>query len=146
MMAEIIARLKAQAGSLKQVEGAVELAALIDQNIVPTVSRRPAAYVVPLSDQGGRNILTRPAVRQKITVRFGVLTMLGNVADPRGEASSIAIEAQLAENIAALLGWKPAATDSPVIYTDGRLAGFRSGVVIWLQRFTTGRHISGQEI
>lgn len=137
MLAEIIARLKASAPSLKLVEGAAELASIKDN---PPKERQPAAYVIPIADQAVPNRLVN-AIRQQVTTRFGVVLALGNLGDRRGEASSKAIEAIRAEARTALLGWSPAAADDPITFVRGSMVALKDGVAWWQDEFATGNTI-----
>lgn len=138
MLAEIIARLTAQAPTFKTVAGAAEFAALKNG---PPKERQPAAYVIPIADQAGANKLVN-GVRQQVASRFGVVLALGNLGDPRGEAASKAIETTRAAVRAALIGWSPTAGDDPVTFAQGRMIGIQDGVVWWQDEFITGNTLS----
>lgn len=138
MLAEIIARLTAQAPTLKMVAGAAEFAVL---RTAPPKERQPAAYVIPIADQAGANKLVN-GVRQQVTTRFGVVLALGNLGDARGEAASKAIETTRAAVRAVLLGWSPTADDDPITFAQGRMIGINDGVVWWQDEFTTGNTLS----
>ena len=106
MLAEIEARLAAQAPSLKKVFGASEFAAV---KANPPKNLQPAAYVVPLRETPDRNRVAVNAVRQRNTVRFAVILALGNLSDRRGGTATRALEAVRLEVKTALVGWVPVA-------------------------------------
>ena len=140
MLAEIEERLKAEAPSLKSVQGAVEFAAI---KANPPKNRQPAAYVLPLRERPGPNRVAVNAVRQRNAVQFAVVLALGNLKDRRGGTASKAIKAVRDEVRAALVGWQPTADMEMVEYAGGGAVDFRDGVVWWQDDFTTSEQIMG---
>lgn len=137
MMTETIARLVASAPTLKLVEGAAEYAAL---KANPPDSRRPAAFVVPLSEVAGPNVLVN-AVRQRVAAQLGVVFAVGSLRDPRGEQARLDLEAVRAEARTALLGWAPTASHDPFEFLRGDLVDLRDGVVWWQDRYSSAFYI-----
>ena len=125
---------------LNLVEGAAGF--VVAAAHTPSRHLQPAAFVIPLADSAGRNLLIG-VVRQKVTSRFGVAIALGNVRDSRGEAAAEDIEAARDAVIAALLGWPPMPGYEACTYAQGRAFDVRDQVFWWLSEFNTETHIKG---
>ncbi|QCN98912.1 hypothetical protein D3093_26880 (plasmid) [Azospirillum argentinense] len=130
--ASIVARLKNEARALKLVEGVAELAAL-RQN--PPLHLQPAAFVVPVSERPGEN-RAAGAVAQVNTVTFGVVLVMTNLADPRGEAAGDALELVRGEVRTALLGWRPDGASGACHYAGGETVEIdNKGALWWIDRY-----------
>lgn len=129
----VVARLRANATTLKLVEPAAEYAAL---KAPPPAARQPAAYVIPQRDTAGRNNVIG-AVRQRVGASFGVIIMLGNLRDARGGQAVADIDAVKADVRAALLGWTPQTGWEPVLMGAGSLIDIDQGVLVWMESFST---------
>lgn len=141
MLAEIEARLTAAAmPPLRQVAGAAEFQAAARQ--APPRERQPAAYVIPVAETGGPNRLAN-AVRQQVAARIGVVLALGNLADPRGQGATRALEDVRGAVRAALVGWAPTDADDPLTFTRGAAVAFRDNVLWWLDEYQSGFTLSG---
>ena len=137
MLAEVETRLGSQVAELKLVEGAAGFAGL---SVNPPKEKQPAAYVIPVADSAGGNLVAN-RVRQKVEKRFGVILVLGNLRDRRGATASRQMEAIEDSVIAALLGWPPVAGLLGCLYAGGRVIDFRDGAVWRLLEFTTDSYI-----
>lgn len=129
---DIVARLKAEAGSLRLVEGLAQLAAL-KQN--PPSNVQPAAYVVPVSEAADDNRLAN-GIAQRNTVTFGVVLCLTDLSDVRGEAAGDALDAVRGEVRDALVGWTPPGAAGPALYVGGETIDLdKFGALWWMDRF-----------
>ncbi len=134
MIAEVIARLDAVCKPpLKLVQGAIEYAALKGP---PPAARQPAAYVMPLGGRPGSNNLAIGS-RQRVQETVGVVLLLGNVRDDRGEAAAAGIEPVYRAVRAALVGWVPEPGYEAMLLGPAGLLDVTDGVVAWQESFTT---------
>ncbi|RJF84872.1 hypothetical protein D3877_10370 [Azospirillum cavernae] len=130
--ASVVARLKAQAPSLRLVEGLAQLAAL-KQN--PPTNVQPAAYVVPVSETASDNRLAN-GVAQRNAVTFGVVLCVTDLSDPRGVDAGDALDRARGEIRAALVGWTPEGADGPALFLGGETVDLdRFGALWWMDRF-----------
>ncbi|WP_028310980.1 phage tail terminator protein [Derxia gummosa] len=102
----IIDELRARAPSFAgRVAGAASYQAVADNDRMAV----PCAYVVPLDDDGGAN-RSATGTWQQITDGFGVVVVVSNALDERGQESTMdAVHELRAELWAALIGWAPPA-------------------------------------
>lgn len=136
-LAPIIARLSGQVSGLRKVEGVAALAALKSG-----VSVSPAAYVLPISEAAGENQIAVNAVSQRVRIRFGVILMVRNVRDPRGEeAHDAGLDDLRGQVTAALVGWEPDAAHDPCTYAGGRLLELADGAIWWQDEFITAHYL-----
>lgn len=136
MIAEIITRLQSQVAALKLVAGAAEFGAAADTN--PTAS--PAAYVLRLSEQGGE-LLTYARTGQRVATEIGITLALRNLADAKGAAANVDLEALRAAVRTALLGWSAPSCD-PFEFAAGGLLAFRDGFLWWQDAYRTAYDIT----
>lgn len=129
----IIAHLKAQIPTLKRVGSATDLASAKTD----IKSAMPCAYVMQLAEQGGAIRYMTGVVAQKRIQRYAVVLMVRNVRDATGLAASIDMDALRLLTDAALFGWIPDATHSPLIFTGGKLLGLFDGELWWQDEYTT---------
>ena len=111
------------------VQGAAELAAARGDH------RRDTAYVYPLRETAERSLVQRGGAVQRHTHRVGVLSVVTNRRDPRGEAGLEEIELRRAAVRAALVGWCPEGAAESVAYSAGALVGVADGVLLWQDEF-----------
>jgi hypothetical protein len=134
MIAEVIARLQTTVmPPLKLVQGAVEYAAL---TAPPPAARQPAAYVMPLGGTPGPNTLAGH-IRQRMQESIGVVILLGNLRDVRGDAAMDAIEPVYRAVRAALVGFVPDPAYEAFLLGPARLLDFADGVIAWQESFST---------
>lgn len=139
MIADVIARLNGTigpggSGVLRTVAGAAEYAAL---DAPPPQARQPAAYVLPLGEVAGANGLAAGPVRQRITATLGLVLLVTNLRDPRGQASADMLAPLLAAARGALVGWQPSAEHDPMEFRRGRLIDISEGTLAWQDEFET---------
>lgn len=128
----MVQQLQAATAALRLVQGLIELAALRQ---LPPRHLLPAAYVVPVSERAGDNRLTN-AVAQRGEAVFGVLLVLSDLSDPRGDAAGDMLDVVRAEVSAALLGWTPPGATGPLLYDGGDAVDLDpNGAVWWMDRY-----------
>ncbi len=88
MIAEIQARLVQEVAALKLVAGATEFGVASESNPPAT----PAAYVIRLRETGGPRA-TFSRVEQRVPVEIGIVLVTRNVADAKGAAAGVDMEA-----------------------------------------------------
>lgn len=114
----IITALKARTVSTfaERIAGAAEFKRLPETaNLV-----MPAAYVVPLDDDAGEQ-QSENGYSQIVRDGFGVIVVMSNAPDERGQGSIVSVSAIRAVLWSALLAWKPDASHGPVQYEGGQL-------------------------
>ncbi len=130
--AAIVARLKAEAPSLRLVEGLAQLAALKEN---PPSNMQPAAFVVPVSETAEDNRLAN-GIAQRNRVTFGVVLCLTKLTEVRGAVAGDALDAVRAEVRAALVGWTPEGASGPALFVGGETIELdRFGALWWMDRF-----------
>lgn len=131
MIAETIARLTAQMSALKLVEGAQGFQAASEAN----PKAEPGAFVLRLKEQAGQSETYAP-IQQRVAVEIGVVYVVRNAADPKGEAAGADMETLRAAGRAALLGWAAPGCD-PYQFGGGALLAFRDGRAWWQDVYRT---------
>ncbi len=129
----VIERLRARTAGLRGIGGAADMDAVLAAAVVVV----PAAYVIPLSDDSSEQAHTGSYDESDVW-EFGVVLVVSNQRDPRGEAalSSLApVRRQVRE---ALAGWAPDEdTGEPIKKTRGRLLRFDGdGRLWWIDQFS----------
>ena len=126
LIASVIERLLAET-TLRQVQGALELAAAIRAQSVAT----PAAFVVPLTDQPGQDEAFTGQTLQRVRSRLSVVLVVDNKRDATGGAASDELERLRCAVRKALLGWAPPGFDSPLTAGPGNLIDLENGRAWW---------------
>ncbi len=116
---------------LKLVAGSVAFASAAESK----PAALPAAYVLPLQEDPSANELGDIGVMQLVRATFGIAYAVANVADGKGRAASIDLQALRRLGMAKLLGWVPADECSPLGYGGGAVLGFKNGVLWWQDIF-----------
>lgn len=134
MISETIAYLEANkvALGLLLVGGAAEFQAAVAAN----PSATPAVYVIELDEFAGKNQVA-PDVHQRVVAIFGVVHVVRNVSDAKGEAARRDMESLRGATKAKLLGWPPAAGYDALERGRSHLLTFRDGHMWWQDAYTT---------
>jgi len=126
----IVDRLRAQLTGWVQIAGAADLEAATTGLVRP-----PAAFVLPLEEQGSANRLMNRQV-QRVTCRFGVVIVIANLVDPSGAAANRDLVARRLAVRSALLGWAPVVDEGlPVEFSSGRILRFEDQRLWWTDEF-----------
>lgn len=134
MITETIAYLETNkvALGLALVGGAAEFQKAVESN--PTAT--PAAYVIELDEAAGPNMVA-PDVHQRVQGNIGIVHVVRNVADAKGEAARKDMVTLRGGTKAKLLGWSPAAGHDPYERGRSHLLAFRDGHMWWQDGYTT---------
>lgn len=133
--AVVVARLKGELGGFNTIGGAADLDAAIER-----LPNTPAAFVLPLAEQGGKPQLLGQH-SQRISKAFGVVLVVSNLQDATGAASTSELEVKRQAVLTALAGWSPNPPSSgPVAFTGGRLLRFDQGRLWWVDEFVFDDH------
>jgi hypothetical protein len=128
-----IARLKEKCPSFaRRVYGAAESAVAKPNSMIT-----PVAFVIPLADSSKGSFSTG-GHSQEITEQIGVVIVITNKADIRGENASIDADKLRLEVMSALCGWLPQDADLPVDFIAGKLLEYDNYTLKWSSVFTTG--------
>jgi hypothetical protein len=115
----VIARLKAQAQGLRSVEGAAELAALLEAKALGQQAG-VAAFVMPTGLRGGAVTSASEIFVQAVEESVSVLLTMRN-AGRTGAKALLGVGPQIEAVIAALCGWGP--EDAPGTFRLVRAGG-----------------------
>lgn len=132
----VIDRLIATVPELGSVEGAAELAALL--NAPPQVWARPRAHVVPMGIRGGQVLDVAGAYVQQIEIAFSVYVSFASHGDAKGKQSMLDVSALQNKIIICLCGWVPAGltTNGEVRLARSYLAELKPGLLVYALDFT----------
>lgn len=112
----IILQLKALAPLFAgNVAGAAKFAEATDEQ---TWLPQPAAYVVPVEEVVGPNLLQNGVI-QNVTERFEVIVCLDNKADRRGQTAVTTLDDCKAAIFRSILNWRPDSTVDAPLYQTG---------------------------
>ena len=124
-----IQRIRDQVPQLRGVAGAAELAAVKD-----LAQRAPHAWVIPLAEDAGQNVLLN-AVSQRVTERIGVVIAVRNSRDARGHTAHNVLRYIRRQIKDALIGWLPDPNEEEVTFNRGRLIDFSDRVIWWQDEY-----------
>jgi hypothetical protein len=128
-LAAVITRIRAQCASFSnRVAGASELPAA--QRDSDTIAK-PSAWVVPAREIATQNMIELGSL-DRIQESFYVIVALDNTGEPRGQTSSIAVEAIRDELRAGLIGWAVDSDHLPTQYDAGDLGDIDRST-LWYQ-------------
>lgn len=128
-----IARLQAMSSqSFALVEGAAELATLVDQP--PAL---PAAYVYLADEASGENERMSGSVSQLVHADVAVVIITGNIADATGRAAAADLRLLVNSVRGSLIGWQPDGTTDVMTHVSGTLVKAKAGVLWWEEKFAT---------
>lgn len=131
----VIDRLIATVPELGSVEGAAELAALL--NAPPQIWAKPRAHVVPMGIRGGQVLGATGAYVQDIEVAFSVYVSIASHGDAKGKRSMQDVSALQNKIITALCGWVPTGltTGGDVRLGRAYLAELKPGLLVYAMDF-----------
>lgn len=124
-------------GSLKRVEGAVELATVMKAGAAPNLT--PAAYVVPLRESPGRNTRVNGPPLQEITEWVAVVTVVKKANDRTGQGANAELQAIRDDIRQVLFGFCPMGYTALELGPSGLLS-FENGVLWWQDVFIANRY------
>lgn len=140
MIAEVQARLKAQATALQDVQVAEDLTAL-KEGVAP---RHGTAFVIPFREEGDDEALISGASRQEMTVQILVAFITRRHDDSRG-AKKVATWDELRRSIeGALFGWAISAETVPFTLAAARSAPFGNNASVYVMTWQTNRYLEAQ--
>lgn len=130
----LVARLKLAVPLLRTVGKAADLT----QAQQGAASRPlPCAYVVALGEQSADSFAATGATTQTRIPRLGVVLAVKKVRDLIGDAAGTDMDALRLQVDAALFGWLPEASYTPLLFTQGRLLGMLDSELWWMDEYTT---------
>ncbi|MCX7172437.1 MAG: hypothetical protein NT159_00540 [Proteobacteria bacterium] len=134
MITETIAYLETNKAALglALVGGAAEFQKAAETNPPAT----PAAYVIELSEDAGPNLVP-PDVHQRVKANIGIVHVIRNVADAKGDAARKDMEALRGGTKGKLLGWSPATGYAAYERARSNLLVFRDAHMWWQDGYST---------
>lgn len=130
---DIIARLRAMAPSLGDVQGAVELTALMAAK--PQARSKPIAHVVSTGMRAMGGESSAGAFTQMLDQVFTVFLTLTTVNDPKGTRAQGALDALILEVITALAGWGPSGAVGVLRLVRSTPLKIEPGVIVYTIEF-----------
>lgn len=122
----VIEHLRRSLKGLRSVGGAAEFDAAGDGTVTP-----PCAFVLPLQETAAPNGMLG-VHDQRLALAFGVVTVVMNRRDARGEAAMGELAPHRRALKAALMGWCPdPAQGLPVNFVSGRLLRLDTDHRLW---------------
>jgi hypothetical protein len=133
--AAIVARLQTQVPALQKVEVTAALDGILADTPV-----YPSAYLLaPIEKAGPKEGVNY--LMQRVEPKFSIAIRVRNMADMRGEAALIELDAIKPLVRAALLNWQIDADHDPIELMSARLLYAAGGEAIWADDFTTGYYL-----
>ena len=130
---EFITRLQTSCPSLQnRVYGSVELALAQATSMIT-----PCAFVMCISESGEENTLMGQGFMQRITAQIGVISIIKNAKDARGQAGHIDLEATRFEIRSALSNWTPTVAVMPTQFEKGQMLGYDNLTLRWNDVFSS---------
>ncbi|MBL0142659.1 MAG: hypothetical protein IPP91_11300 [Betaproteobacteria bacterium] len=127
-----VARLKESGTPFRQVGGAAEL----DAALTGGLKAAPAAFLLPLAETASENQRVN-AVLHQVGAAVGVVIVVRNLADARGDQAVGDLETARAWARTKLLGWQPSGAHDPVEYAGGRVLALANGYLWWQDDWET---------
>jgi hypothetical protein len=132
MIDAVIARLAGSVSLLKMTGGAAQFQNAAETN--PKVT--PAAFVIPLGEDPGASAMGDMVI-QRVAATIGVILVVRNVSDIKGEAARQDMEMLRAAVKASLLGWQPSGEYDPLQRGRSGLLAFKDMHMWWQDIYTT---------
>ena len=131
MISEIKAHLAAVT-ALKLIGGAVQFQTAAESNPAAT----PCAFVIPLEETPTPSEV-EGIVIQRVVAAVGIVLVVRNVSDPKGEAAHVDLELLRKDVKDLLLGWQPTDALEPLERGHSGLLAFRNGHMWWQDIYLT---------
>lgn len=132
MIDAVIARLESSVTLLKMTGGAAQFQNAAETN--PKVT--PAAFVIPLGEDPSASAMG-DLVIQRVTATIGVILVVRNVSDVKGEAARQDMDALRKAVKDILLGWQPTSEYDPLARGRSNLLLFKDMHMWWQDIYTT---------
>jgi hypothetical protein len=131
-IAQVIERIKAQVPDLQKVEGAAEYAAITDLKDF----RPPCAFAILVRERADAAQVA--AGRQRALVNFGVVIVVKNYRDIRGQQTGEAAGPLIGLVRDALIGWMPDIQGArPCKWLQGDVLDYDKSTLLWSEVFET---------
>lgn len=131
----VVNQIKSICGGFGQrVSGAADFATGIETT---TDMVLPCAFVYPLEDMAGENILDNGLI-QEVNERIGICVIIDNTGDRRGQDSVDQVNGIKYELFSAILNWRidPLRAVKGLQYDGGRLLDFDRARLFWQYEFS----------
>ena len=132
MIDAVIARLQSSVSLLKMTGGAAQFQKAAEA--APKVT--PAAFVIPLGEDPGASAMGDQVI-QRVTANLGVILVVRNVSDVKGEAALQDMETLRKAVKDILLGWQPSSEYDPLVRGRSNLLLFKDMHMWWQDIYTT---------
>jgi hypothetical protein len=126
-----------QASTIKRVEGAVDLAAVMEAGKAPNIT--PTAYVVPLRETPGKSDRSMGPPVQTVTERIAIITVIKKAGDRRGKKANAELKLVRDEIRQLLFGYVPSSEYQRLALGPSGLLSFNNGVIWWQDEFITSQ-------
>ena len=140
MLEEVIALLKAEVPALKsRVEGALQLASLLQNNALPQAT--PAAFVIPAGISGGASEVITGLYRQSYSQSLAVVLVLRDRDSPKGQRALDPLDELCWQVITALAGREMGDASDVLSLRRAFLASMSEGAVVFQIEFSLSDHM-----
>lgn len=143
MIAVLIEQLTNECPALKSVDGAVDLAGLMEAQFAVPFEKRPAAWVMFGGDQVGKNEMATDEVVQVVTELATVTVCLGDGKTGAKQAATDAIMTVRNAVLACLLGFIPEAERGALNYRGTQMLAMRPRTIWFQMAFARSRGVNG---
>lgn len=133
MIDELIARIKATVPALKAVGTAANFQVAVENN--PAVT--PCCFVITLDEQPGPNKLADCVVQQHVNLTVGIILVVRNLKDARGEAAGVDMETLRKLVKDQVFGWQVSSEFDPFERGGSHLLTFKDGHMWWQDLYIT---------
>jgi len=132
-MNTIAQRIKSAVPALKDVQGAASLESALKSGL----RALPTAFVIPLTEDAGRNSSGSQVVTQRITERFAIIIAAKDMGDNVGAKAAQALRPIRQGVMASIMGWEASTKHTAIEFDGGTLFKVNAGTIFWRDKFLT---------
>ncbi len=143
MIDAIIQQLTENCPALKSVEGAVDLAGLMESQFAVAFAKRPAAFVMFSGDRPGKNEGGTGPVVQAVSELATVTICLGDGTTGGKQAATDAIVTARNAVLASLLGFVPEPMSGELVYGGTQMLAMKPRTIWFQMSFTRLNSVQG---
>lgn len=143
MIDVLIQQLTQNCAALKTVEGAVDLAGLMESQLAVAFAKRPAAFVMFAGDNAGKNEMSTDEVVQVVTELASITVCLGDGATGASQAAKDAITTVKDAVRDCLLGFIPEPMRGALQYRGTTMLAMRPRTIWFQMAFSRAYGVNG---
>lgn len=139
VVSEIKARIEVDGTPFALIQGAAELASVVDRP-----DSTPAVFVLAAKEVSQTSPYGTGGFRQRSAIDIAVVIVTDNLSDDQGDAASREIEVLKAYVRSRLVGWQPDAAETPLEHVNGEIVQAAGGTVWFEDVFATETYLEEQ--